>query len=36
MSDIDPAWEFAAPAWHDFSLPDGSLPAFLNDGYFST
>ena len=32
--DIDPSWEFAAPAWHDFSQPDGALAACLDDGYF--
>jgi hypothetical protein len=25
-------WDFSAPAWHDFSVPDVPMP---DDGYFS-
>lgn len=32
MAAPDPAWEFSAPAWYDFSQPDTSEG--LEDGYF--
>lgn len=28
------AWEFCAPAWHDFTRPDDELPSWADDGYF--
>ena len=31
---LDPDWEFAAPAWYDFSKPDDELPGWTDDGYF--